>query len=679
MNTMVHNKITISLSAAALLALASPQQYSANAAIADKENEVESILNRMVSDALLFRDEIIRAYRLRCETETLTECARNNYNDCSSTFPNQQCMKKEELVVSACGDGESCNALWDKSVSTVSIPQALADGPRGNPSDQETIESACYSRLAERYMAEKYAADEAFWAKYGVQPMWTYFGAHNGLFRKVPAIHQETCGVYDHRRRPWFVAASSGPKDVVLVIDTSGSMDDYGRMDLAKDASKTIIDTLTVADRVAIVSFSDVASQVGGYTTLIRATSENKQLLKDAIDDLVPNGATNFYDAFETAFDSLDSTISKDATTGCNVAVLFMTDGQITVGPSAEEVIGLVNERTEQFAEKYNDRKATIFTFSLGYQADHDITKRIACSTNGVWTPVDDFSDDLVSAMGSYYKLFALGLGEGGNEDFAAWVEPYEFANPKGKLGTTVAVPVYDRSVSPALFLGVVAVDMYMAALEQVLGEDAMSSTMLKRFIMLSTARCPKLELTECELDALRFLGGGEEATCGMCNSTSYTGIVPEKCPFQSDLPNNLWQNTALEGKDHASRACCGLGSTEPDTCPAGTLGTFEIPSRTPSSYYSIEPLSFAAEEQSSNTGVIVGVVLALVFVILAAAICFWKKKGRWPCSSSPTPPSPVNPDAQGAGSAMEMVRRLSSTIDAHVSPVVASAPPTPR
>ena len=31
---------------------------------------------------------------------------------------------------------------------------------------------------------------------------------------------------------------------------------------------------------------------------------------------------------------------------------------------------------------------------------------------------VDDFSDDLVSAMISYYLLYALGLGEGGNEDF---------------------------------------------------------------------------------------------------------------------------------------------------------------------------------------------------------------------------------------------------------------------
>jgi hypothetical protein len=83
-----------------------------------------------------------------------------------------------------------------------------------------------------------------------------------------------------------------------------------------------------------------------------------------------------------------------------------------------------------------------------------------------------------------------------------------------------------------------------MDALEQVLGEDATSSAMLDRFVMLSTARCPEIRLTECELDALRFLGGGEEATCGLCNNTNNEGIVPEQCPFHSDLPNNLWANT---------------------------------------------------------------------------------------------------------------------------------------
>ena len=413
-------------------------------------------------------------------------------------------------------------------------------------------------------MMEKYKVDEDYWSKWNVQPSWTYFGAHNGLFRKIPATHQEECGQYDPRRRPWFAAASSGPKDVVLIIDVSGSMIDYGRMAIAKDAAVTIVETLTVADRISVVSFSTSATQIGGYKNLIRATNENKKRLIKAIKDLDANGATNFYDAFETAFDALENTIKREITSGCNVAgescmlmnrqtenmqihshlflVLFMTDGQISQGPGANEVINLVNDRTERLATDFS-RKTTLFMFSLGYAADHTVTKTIACSTNGIWTPVDDLTGDLVTTMSSYYKLFAVGLGEGGNDDFTVWVEPYEFKNPAGKTGTTVSAPVYDRSVKPSLFLGVVAIDMYMDAFEQVLGEGSTSSSMLQRFIQLSTARCPKLGLTECELDGLRFLGGGEQATCGVCNST-YADIVPEKCPFQSDLPNDLWHNT---------------------------------------------------------------------------------------------------------------------------------------
>jgi hypothetical protein len=111
-------------------------------------------------------------------------------------------------------------------------------------------------------------------------------------------------------------------------------------------------------------------------------------------------------------------------------------------------------------------------------------------------------------------------------------------------MGTTNSAPVFDRSVDPPLFLGVVASDVHMDAFEQVLGENAQSSTMLQRFIHLSTAQCPKIDLSDCQLEGLRYLAGGGEATCGICNSTDYPGIIPTECPFKPDLPKNLWQNT---------------------------------------------------------------------------------------------------------------------------------------
>ena len=345
-------------------------------------------------------------------------------------------------------------ALWDTTSSKVSIPESVAES---DTDIEGVVETACYTRLAEPYMVKKYAESEEFWAKKNMKPSWTYFGAHDGLFRSIPALHQADCGTFDPRRRPWFVAASSGPKDVVLIIDVSQSMDKSPRINVTRDAAATIVDTLTVADRFIVIAFSTEAYSLGDYPSLIPATSDNKEKLKKAIYELEPNGTTNFHAAFETAFDALDNTIHNEESSDGRIAVLFMTDGKIMEAGTAEEqknetsrVITLVNERTARLAAIR--RKVTIFTYSLGEDSDHDVVKSIACKTGGVWTPVDDYGD-LVAEMSSYYKLFALGLGEGENKDAVAWVEPYRFFT-RGVVGTTVSVPVYDRNVTPHLFLG---------------------------------------------------------------------------------------------------------------------------------------------------------------------------------------------------------------------------------
>lgn len=50
-----------------------------------------------------------------------------------------------------------------------------------------------------------------------------YYGSSNGVFRMYPAATDKCVdndSTYDPRVRPWYVAASSGPKDIVLVLDT---------------------------------------------------------------------------------------------------------------------------------------------------------------------------------------------------------------------------------------------------------------------------------------------------------------------------------------------------------------------------------------------------------------------------------------------------------------------------
>ena len=101
-------------------------------------------------------------------------------------------------------------------------------------------------------MSDKYEQDEEYWSKYNVQPSWTYFGAHNGLFCRIPAVHQEQCGEFDPRRRPRFVAASSGPKDLVLVIDVSGSTNDVSSIYPAEFM------TLTICHKQLIINTSSL-------------------------------------------------------------------------------------------------------------------------------------------------------------------------------------------------------------------------------------------------------------------------------------------------------------------------------------------------------------------------------------------------------------------------------------
>ena len=124
-----------------------------------------------------------------------------------------------------------------------------------------------------------------------------YVGTSLGSFRAYPTIRSYddslgTCTDYDPRFRPWYVTAISGAKNVILLIDTSGSM--YrDRIKIAKDATSAVINTLSNNDFVAVISFSGDASTVFS-SRIIRATSNNKESFTTSINDLEAVGQTNY-------------------------------------------------------------------------------------------------------------------------------------------------------------------------------------------------------------------------------------------------------------------------------------------------------------------------------------------------------------------------------------------------
>jgi Ca-activated chloride channel family protein len=111
---------------------------------------------------------------------------------------------------------------------------------------------------------------------------------------------------------------------VMLVIDTSGSMDAVDvlptRMDAARSAARTLIDRLPSNTRIGLVSFSTSANLAAPLT-------QNRQDVLTALDYLQAGGATATGDALTLAISQLAPT-TAGATSGRPPAmIVLLTDG----------------------------------------------------------------------------------------------------------------------------------------------------------------------------------------------------------------------------------------------------------------------------------------------------------------------------------------------------------------
>jgi len=537
--------------------------------------DLELLIDKMENDVLELAEQVEEAFQDRCTT-ALNDCSYNNYDSCVSQFLSPTCYKSDELVTTcSSGPSDSCAALFDFNSSNVILPSEIADGKDGNPTNPQVIESVCYTRQLDSFFSQKRRTDADYWRSFGVESPPMFFGSQEGMFRIFPGRHFENCGSFDPRVRPWYIAASSGPKNIVLVLDTSGSMNSGQgqRFVLLKKAAIRVIQTLTVGDRVAIVPFASSSLVIGDSEgRMLTANAENKAILVDAINGLVAEGGTNFYAALGSAFDTMDKTIAAELHNNCNSAVLFLTDGEMTDPPGVTEqdVIELVTNRLNATMQS-SGKPILFFTYSIGTANEnvHKFPKELACSTElGVWSKIDDESK-LFESLTSYYRLFALGLG---NKGAVAWVEPYNFATG-GVVGTTVSAPVYDRNHDPPLFLGVVGMNFPLTAINKALGsESGNQQAAIDRIVKASTANCPSLNLTLCELESFRRLSSaGDEAICDLsaCNASDFVQVEATKCPSVSDYPQYLWINSNFAGKSYLDRVCCTVGETIPsDSCP---------------------------------------------------------------------------------------------------------------
>jgi Ca-activated chloride channel family protein len=179
------------------------------------------------------------------------------------------------------------------------------------------------------------------------------------------------------------------PRDMVFVLDTSGSMAG-AKMDQARKALKFCLDNLTAQDRFAVMNF---ATTVNKYAEgLTKVSPEQVGRAKRWVDALQATGGTAIDAALSAALEVRSADLSRSFT------VVFFTDGQPTVGEVNPENI------LKNVAAK-NTSNTRLFTFGVGDDVNAALLDRLADSTRAVSTYVRPAEDIEVKVSGLYAKI----------------------------------------------------------------------------------------------------------------------------------------------------------------------------------------------------------------------------------------------------------------------------------
>lgn len=149
--------------------------------------------------------------------------------------------------------------------------------------------------------------------------------------------------------------------DIVLVVDTSGSMQDDGKIEQAKAGLETFLTRILPEDRVALVSFASKAVVNVEPAPL----AENRIALGDAINSLKADGKTAIYDGLLKGKEVLDAL--PPAGDDRIKAIVLLSDGQDTASSIS----------FEQLRQSFEESGISIFPVAYGKDADTKTLEQI--------------------------------------------------------------------------------------------------------------------------------------------------------------------------------------------------------------------------------------------------------------------------------------------------------------
>ena len=164
------------------------------------------------------------------------------------------------------------------------------------------------------------------------------------------------------------------PRNLVFLLDVSGSMGSHDKLPLLKNGMKLLTKTLRPEDRVAIVVYAGASG-----TVLDPTSGQDKNKILTALERLNAGGSTNGGAGIELAYKLAAENFQKGAIN----RVILATDGDFNVGVSSRgDLVRLIEEK----------RESGIFLTVLGFGSGNlkDSTmEQLADKGNGNYAYID--------------------------------------------------------------------------------------------------------------------------------------------------------------------------------------------------------------------------------------------------------------------------------------------------
>ncbi|KAG7300325.1 hypothetical protein JYU34_015914 [Plutella xylostella] len=199
------------------------------------------------------------------------------------------------------------------------------------PCDERVLPSIYWSEKLLSTFRENHAEDSTISHQ--------YFCSQTGFLRHYPAavwesmhalsMPEDLADVFDCRLRPWYVSASGAPRDVLILLDASGSMHDSSNKVSAEKFIMALLSALTDDDQVNILRFNvEVESPIDCFNDkLVPANHINSDAMMAAMKGYKMKNLTDMNLVFRASVRMLQA--QKDIPgrpESCQQAIVLLTD-----------------------------------------------------------------------------------------------------------------------------------------------------------------------------------------------------------------------------------------------------------------------------------------------------------------------------------------------------------------